>query len=89
MNIIPLLGILGALAFCFAAIPTAFATVRAGRSIGTPLSVITAILFGNILMYAYLFLQYGFNPILTFSYGIELLSWGVLLKFHIFPRAAK
>lgn len=80
-----LLGVLGGVAFGWAAVPAAVATAKARRSIGTPLSVILSITLGTLLMYAYLVIEYGFNWVITVNYSVEFASWAVLLWFHFFP----
>ena len=81
-----ILGIFAGIAFGWAAVPAAIATWRAKRSIGTPLSVIICITSGTILMYVYLFREYGFNWIITINYFVEFVSWMVLFWFHFFPN---
>lgn len=81
-------GILGGLAFAFAAVPAAFATWRASRSLGTPVTIAWAIFAGCICLYVYLTGTHGFDPILTAAYGVETASWSVILWFHYFPKDA-
>lgn len=83
--IVKLLGILGGLAFAYCGIPAAWATIRNGRSVGTPASVAWMISAGSILMYSYLTLQHGFDLILTVNYGVEFLSWASIVYVHYFP----
>jgi hypothetical protein len=80
-----MLGIIGGCAFAFAAVPAALATWRAGKSIGTPPSIAWAILVGCICLYSYLTEAHGFDPVLAFTYGVEIASWAVILLFHYFP----
>jgi uncharacterized membrane protein (DUF485 family) len=40
------------------------------------------IFIGGIAMYLYLFLTYGFNPLLAVNYAIEVVSWGVIVAYH-------
>lgn len=77
-----LLGILGGLFFAYCGVPTAYATIKTGKSIGTPVSVAWMIVLGSILMYVYLYRSYGFDAILTFNYLVEAGSWGVVVFYH-------
>lgn len=70
--------------FAYAAVPTMFRTMRAGKHLGTPLDIIVAIFMGTILMYSYLFFRVGFDLVLAINYGVEALSWGVLLYYRLF-----
>ena len=82
---IELLGILGGAAFAFAAVPAAWTTFRKGQPLGTPMSIAWAVFTGCILLYSYLTLKYGFDIILLLVYGIETLSWSVLIWYNYFP----
>jgi hypothetical protein len=53
----------------------------------TPTSIAAMIFVGAIAMYVYLFLLYGFNPILTFNYIIEMVSWGIVLRYCLAKKA--
>ena len=77
-----LLGIFGGFCFAYCGVPTAWATVKAGKSLGTPLSVAWMIFLGALTMFTYLYLRYGFNWILTLNYVIEAISWGVVVFYH-------
>lgn len=81
-----LLGILGGLCFAYCGVPAAYATYKAGKSIGTPITVALLITIGTVLMYAYLTASYGFDPILTFNYFVEFVSWAIVSYYHYFPR---
>ena len=80
------IGVLGGLAFAFAAVPQAFATWRAGKSLGTPPSIAWAVFVGCICLYTYLTGMHGFDPLLTLVYGVETISWATLLWFNYLPR---
>lgn len=80
-------GLIGGLFFAFAAVPTALATIKAGRSVGTPASIAWQITCGCILLYCYLTAKNGFDPILTLTYGVETASWVSILWFHYFPKS--
>jgi len=81
-----LLGLVGGFFFAACGVPAAFATVRAGRSVGTPISVASMILAGAICMYLYLLLTYGFDWVLAINYAVETASWGTIVAYHYFPR---
>ena len=86
---IQLLGVIGGILFAYAGVPSAIATIKAGKSIGVPILTALLIFFGTIFLYAYLFLSYGFDLVLTINYTIEALSWGVIIKYHYFERKVK
>lgn len=75
-------GLIGGAFFAYAAVPAAYKTVRAGKSLGTPVDIALMILAGTVTLYAYLFFKYGFDPVLTFNYGVEAVSWAVIVYYH-------
>lgn len=79
-----LLGLLAGFLFAYAAVPQAIKTINQGRSLGTPLSIILSVFGGTILMYVYLLLLHGFNWVLALVYGVEALSWGILLFYKLY-----
>ncbi len=81
MGWLEILGIMGGLCFGFAAVPAAYRTLRARKHLGTPLSICMAIFFGCLLMWTYLFLSFGFDWVVTGTYGVETVSWAVLLYY--------
>jgi len=81
-----LLGVLGGFCFGYCGVPAAYQTFKAGKSVGTPVSIAWMIFLGAIFMYSYLFLNYGFDLILTINYLVEALSWGLIVYYHYFPR---
>lgn len=81
-TIIGLLGVIGGFCFAYCGVPAAFATLKAGRSIGTPVSIAWMIFTGSMFMYSYLLLRYGFDLILAINYAIEIFSWGILVVYH-------
>lgn len=83
---IELLGILGGFCFAYAGVPGAIATWKAGKSIGIPIFTSWLIFLGTIFLYAYLYLSYGFDWILTINYSIEGISWGIIIKYHYLER---
>ena len=85
---IKLLGLLAGFCFAYCGCPAAYATAKAGKSIGTPVSIAWMIFLGAILMYAYMFLSYGFDLILAINYIVEAISWGIIVLYHYFPRKA-
>lgn len=86
MILIPAMGLVAGALFATSGLPVAVATIRAGKHLGTPVTVICAIFFGAVLMYAYLLATYGFDRILAISYGLEISTWGVLLFYWIRTR---
>lgn len=80
------LGLLGSVCFGFCGIPASFATLKQGKSVGTPISIAWMIFLGSIFMYSYLYRSYGFDLLLALNYGIEVLSWGLIVYYHYFPR---
>ncbi len=78
------LGILGGVCFAYCGVPVAWATLKAGRHLGTPVAVAWMIVIGAILMYAYLYARHGFDPILTLNYSVEAASWAVVIWFRYF-----
>lgn len=81
------IGLLGGACFAYCGVPAAWKTARAGRSIGTPVSVAWMIVAGGVLMYLYLTALHGFDPILTFNYAVEVGSWATVVKYHYWPRS--
>ena len=75
------IGLIGGLFFAFCGVPQAIKTIKAKKHLGTPLSISFSITAGSILMYIYLLLSYGFDPILAVNYFIEIVSWAILLGF--------
>jgi hypothetical protein len=81
-----IIGLLGGFCFAYAGVPAAIATIRKGASIGTPVLIAWAIFIGTLLMYTYLFGKFGLDWIVSINYFIEAVSWGVILKYHYFPK---
>lgn len=80
------LGIIGGICFAWCGVPAAWSTFKAGRSIGTPVTVAWLILVGAVAMYLYLLATYGLNWLLTVNYSVEAASWAVVVWFHYLPR---
>lgn len=89
MTAIQLIGLLGGFCFAYCGVPAAYHTARAGRSIGTPVSVAWMIFAGAVLMYTYLTVLHGFDAILTVNYTVEAASWATVVWFHYLPRKAQ
>lgn len=83
---IQLLGIAGNIAFGWACIPTAWATMKAGHSIGTPIGLAWNIFLACCLFYGYTLLQYTYDPILWICGLVEITSYGIVIWFHYRPR---
>ena len=88
MSLLQIVGLTGGFCFAYCGVPAAWATWRAGRSIGTPVSVAWMITAGGVLMYTYLTALHGFDPVLAINYSVETLSWATIVKYHYFPRRA-
>lgn len=86
MSPVALLGAIGGIAFACCGVPVAWATLRAGKSVGTPVSIALFCILGSLATYAYLLLTYGFNPLLTANYSVEFATWAVVAWYHFFPR---
>lgn len=86
ISLVQLLGIVGGLCFAYCGVPTAIATLRAKKSVGTPVSVAWMIFLGAITMYSYLLGTYGFDLLLAINYAVEAASWGIVVFYHYFPK---
>lgn len=82
MDIVDALGFLGGACFAYAGVPSAVATVRAGRSIGVPSSLAWMIFLGTILIFLYIWIRHGFDWVLFINYSVEAVSWFVILFYH-------
>lgn len=80
--LLKLLAAVGGFCFAYCGVPAAWATVKAGKSIGTPVSVAWSICIGALCMYTYLLLSYGFDWILAVNYGVEFTSWATIVVYH-------
>lgn len=81
-----IIGMLGTLAFAYACVPTAWATWKAGRSIGTPVILAWNILIACILFYAYFLLAHGLDWLVIICGLIEIAAYGVVIWYHYFPK---
>lgn len=86
MTIALLFGLIGGTCFAWCGVPVALATWRAGKSVGTPVSVALLILTGGLSMFAYLLLSYGLDWLLAGNYLVEVASWAVVAWYHFLPR---
>lgn len=84
MTLIQVFGLVGGSLFAYAAVPQAIRTIRAGKHLGTPIDIITAIFFGTLVMYSYLHATRGFDWVLAVNYTVEAISWGVLFWYRLF-----
>lgn len=87
MALVNWLGILGGLCFAYCGVPAAYSTWKAKKSTGTPIFIALTIVLGSIFMYAYMTATYGLDMILTANYTVQLLSWGLIVYYHYFPKA--
>jgi len=81
-----LVGLASGALFSYAAVPSAFRTIKHGHSLGTPLDLSLCVFSGIALMATYLFLKNGFDWVLALGYGVEMLSWFVLIAYDIKER---
>jgi uncharacterized protein with PQ loop repeat len=81
-----LLGLFAGCCFAFCGVPAAWSAFKTKKTM-TPTSIAAMIFVGAITMYVYLFLLYGFNPVLTFNYIIEMVSWGIVLRYCLAKKA--
>lgn len=84
MTLVTLLGVLGNALFIVAALPEAVATIKAGKALGTPLSLIVMVLLGFIAMFWYTYLKLGFDWVLATNYGAQFIVWFILLFYRLF-----
>lgn len=86
MNLLPILGLLSGACFAWAAVPSAFRTFKAGKTLGTPLDIMVTIFVGTLLMFTYLTAAHGFDWVLAVNCTVEAASWGVLLYYRLFRQ---
>jgi hypothetical protein len=80
---VKLLGAIGGFCFAYCGVPLAYATLRARKSLSAaPIATAWGIVIGAVCMYAYLFLTYGFDLLLTINYTVEILSWAIVVFYH-------
>lgn len=83
--LVDLCGILGTVGFGWACAPTAYRTLRARRSIGTPIDLSWNILLACFFMYAYVLMRNRFDW-LVFSAGfVEVVAYSIVIYYHYFP----
>lgn len=81
-------GVIGNVGFGVGCLPTAWRTARAGRSIGTPVSLAWTLSIACLTFYIYLLGTYGWSPFIGIIGAVETVSWTTVLWFHYFPREA-
>ena len=79
---VKMVGIIGGCLFAYCGVPTAYMTIKAGKSIGTPVTIAWSIAVGALCMYSYLYLTYGFDLLLAINYSIEFGSWAAIVFYH-------
>lgn len=84
MNLTSILGILGGAGFAFAGIPAAWQSYRQGHTF-IPRLTSWPIFLGVVFLYSYLHLSHGFDPIIAAVYGVEGISWAIVLWYTHFP----
>jgi hypothetical protein len=81
------LGLIGNVAFGIACVPTAYKTVKVGKSIGTPVSLAWTLATACTCFYIYMVGTYGWNPMVWCVGLIETICYIIVLKYHYFPRS--
>ena len=78
-------GLVGNLCFGLGCVPTAYRTLVAGKSVGTPVSLAWLLTSACATFYTYLLGTYGWNW-LTGPLGVvETAAWAIVLILHYFP----
>lgn len=81
------LGLVANVLFAISCLPTAWQAYRGGRNPGVPIATVWLLFWALVSYTSWQFLQFGFY--LPFLVGpVEIASWGVVLRFHYFPRTA-
>lgn len=75
-------GLIAGAFFAYCGIPAMRRTLKAGKSVGTPIDVAWCIFLGGITMYSYLTIKNGFDWVLAVNYFIEIVSWGIIVRYH-------
>ncbi len=83
---IELIGIIGGGLFAAGCIPMAWATVRLGKDVGTPLITQWLLLLACLFYSVYLFSAFGFSHLPFWFLAIEVVCWGIAVWYHYFPR---
>jgi len=82
---VKILGLLGGFCFAFCGVPPALNAIKMG-STSVPRSTAWLVFMGGVFMYAYLLFTYGFDLVLFVNYAIEIASWGIIVRYQLFPR---
>jgi hypothetical protein len=86
MTSLQILGSAGNIAFAWACVPTAWRTLRAGKSIGTPIGLAWNIWIACALFYAYTFLSYRGDILVWIGGAVEITAHSLVIWLHYFPR---
>ena len=78
-------GIIGGALFAIGCVPMAVRTWMAGRTLGTPIETQWLLFLGCVLYSIYLFGAFGIQIPFWFLV-IEVVSWGVALRYYYWPR---
>ena len=81
-----LLGLIGGALFAFAALPAVIRTIKAGKSLGTPVDISLVICLGTVVQYLFLLLSYGFSTVLFCNYLAGFVCWVILLYYGVFKK---
>ena len=77
--------VIGVVLLAMAAAPTAYKTVKARKSIGTPVSI-GLLIAGLLFTYVYITATFGFDWIISFNFLLEGGSWFIIVKYHFLPK---
>ena len=86
---VKLLGLSGGSCFAYCGIPAAIATIRAKKSIGTPVSIAWGIVAGVVLTYSYILLAFHFDWVITINDLIEFSAWATIIFYHYKGKYAR
>jgi uncharacterized protein with PQ loop repeat len=84
--IIKCIGLLGGCLLALAAAPTAYKTLKAQKSIGTPVSIGLLLIAGLLFTYVYITATYGFDWVILTNFLLEGGSWLIIIKYHFLPK---
>jgi hypothetical protein len=85
-TLLKLSGLIGNILFGVAAWPTAWRTLRTGKSVGTPISLAWTIEIACFTFYAYVLGTYGADPMVLSTFFTETTAWTIILWYHYRPR---
>lgn len=83
------LGLLAIFAFASAGIPAASVSHRTGATSTSLSETAWLIVIGCLMMWTYLTWSFGFDPVVTVCYVIEVAAWGTVLRYYYWPRSPR